>query len=142
MDFYGRRKKPPLVVGDYADETRRGGVRGTLRAMCEASRGRQLRLIRAETDSGRSDGLLNTLTCRQPSARLHFLHPSPYVACDVTELRTSPASSCNRVAKLYASVRSCQNLSINLTYSLRTARATVDSRARTLAERFFDDSNQ
>lgn len=41
--------------------------------MCEASRGRQLRLIRAETDSGRSDGLLNALTCRQPSARLHFL---------------------------------------------------------------------
>lgn len=30
----------------------------TLRAMCEASRGRQLRLIRAETDSGRSDGYL------------------------------------------------------------------------------------
>lgn len=55
-------------VDDYA--ARRASVEEAhaLRAMCEASRGRQLRLIRAETDSGRSDGLLNTLTCRQPSA--------------------------------------------------------------------------
>lgn len=73
------------AVDDYAAATEEAC--GTLRAMCEASRGRQLRLIRAETDSGRSDGLLNTLTCRQPSARLHFLHPSPYVVYDVTELR-------------------------------------------------------
>lgn len=57
--------------------TRRNDARrSTLRAICEASRGRQLRLIRAETDSGRSDGLLNALTCRQPSARATSLPPS------------------------------------------------------------------
>lgn len=48
------------VRNDYAARhgAQRGGVQCTLRAMCEASRGRQLRLIRAETDSGRSDGYL------------------------------------------------------------------------------------
>lgn len=82
-------------------------ARGTLRAMCEASRGRQLRLIRAETDSGRSDGLLNTLTCRQPSARLHFLHPSPFASFAtwpnfvVRRARARrPARRRNRVTKL------------------------------------------
>jgi len=75
-------------MDDYAsldDERDEEETRSTLRAMCEASRGRQLRLIRAETDSGRSDGLLNTLTCRQPSARLHFLRPSTCVIYDATE---------------------------------------------------------
>lgn len=68
---------------------RGGGARTharTVRAMCEASRGRQLRLIRAETDSGRNDGLLNTLTCRQPSAATSLPpHVAVRVVCDATE---------------------------------------------------------
>lgn len=74
------KKTEETAVNNYAAVTRRRHAARTVRAMCEASRGRQLRLIRAETDSGRSDGLLNTLTCRQPSARLHFLHPSPFAS--------------------------------------------------------------
>lgn len=140
-DFYGRRKKPPLAVGDYAAATRRGGVRGTLRAMCEASRGRQLRLIRAETDSGRSDGLLNTLTCRQPSARLHFLHPSPYVACDVTELRPARRARRRRViasrnyTRPYVRVKICQLIS-HIPFA-----PPLPIRDPELTECFFDDSN-
>lgn len=99
-DFCDGRSR---AVDDYAAATRRRHA-ATLRAMCEASRGRQLRLIRAETDSGRSDGLLNTLTCRQPSARLHFLYPSPYVVYDVTELRARRTHRRYHVAKL---CRSC-----------------------------------
>jgi hypothetical protein len=84
------------VVDDYAsldDERDEEETRSTLRAMCEASRGRQLRLIRAETDSGRSDGLLNTLTCRQPSARLHFLRRR---ASFTTRPNLSRPSTCAR----------------------------------------------
>lgn len=84
---------------------------GTLRTMCEASRGRQLRLIRAETDSGRSDGLLNTLTCRQPSARLHFLHPSPFAS-----FTTWPNFACtSRSSRNYCHPY-IQTLSINLAH--------------------------
>lgn len=68
-DFCNGRDPPAMIMQLSA----RSRSARELRAMCEASRGRQLRLIRAETDSGRSDGLLNALTCRQPSARLHFL---------------------------------------------------------------------
>jgi len=64
--------------------------------VCEASRGRQLRLIRAETDSGRSDGLLNTLTCRQPSAATSL--PPHVVAVRVVRdaVETSRAPSLSR----------------------------------------------
>lgn len=90
----------------------------TLRAMCEASRGRQLRLIRAETDSGRNDGLLNTLTCRQPSARLHFLHPSTFAS--FTTWPNFVLASCTHTVAVapqnYSYVCSCWNLAINFTH--------------------------
>lgn len=101
------RATEEAAVNDYAAATRRRHA-ATLRAMCEASRGRQLRLIRAETDSGRSDGLLNTLTCRQPSARLHFLHPSPYAVYDVNfvspvaHARTIAVASRNYAVRAFA----------------------------------------
>lgn len=76
-------------MNDYAQRANEEETRRTLRAMCEASRGRQLRLIRAETDSGRSDGLLNTLTLVANPPR-DFTSSTPvavYVAHDVPESR-------------------------------------------------------
>lgn len=110
----------------------------TLRAMCEASRGRQLRLIRAETDSGRSDGLLNTLTCRQPSARLHFLHPSPF-ASFTTWPNFVPVVATHAVAAALRNycrfVRSHENVPINRTYFFYN-----DTRTRDPEKRFSDNS--
>jgi len=85
-----------LQVGERDEEE----TRSTLRAMCEASRGRQLRLIRAETDSGRNDGLLNSLTCRQPSARLHFLRRS-CVIYDATESLAVRSMCISRIDLVY-----------------------------------------
>lgn len=64
-----RPLRRPRMITQSDVRMRRSACARALRTMCEASRDRQLRLIRAETDSGRSDGLLNALTCRQPSAR-------------------------------------------------------------------------
>lgn len=96
-DFCAQRKRPAgrgrWLCSSRRSTRRNDARRSTLRAICEASRGRQLRLIRAETDSGRSDGLLNALTCRQPSAR-DF---TSSVVDDVTELFAPIAPSKLRV---------------------------------------------
>lgn len=96
-DFCAQRKRPAgrgrWLCSSRRSTRRNDARRSTLRAICEASRGRQLRLIRAETDSGRSDGLLNALTCRQPSAR-DF---TSSVVDDVTELFAPNAPSKLRV---------------------------------------------
>lgn len=97
-DFCAQRKRPAgrgrWLCSSRRSTRRNDARRSTLRAICEASRGRQLRLIRAETDSGRSDGLLNALTCRQPSAR-DF---TSSVVDDVTELFAPIAPSKLRVS--------------------------------------------
>lgn len=112
VDRFPRRKKRPWTI----IQLRRGG--GMLRTMCEASRGRQLRLIRAETDSGRNDGLLNTLTCRQPSARLHFLHPSPFASFTTwPNFARTPSQSLH---ELITTMFACWKLPINLHISFTT----------------------
>lgn len=72
---------------------RRSATAGPGRAMCEASRGRQLRLIRAETDSGRNDGLLNALTCRQSLPPARNFTSSVHVARTASTTCTSYRSS-------------------------------------------------